>query len=57
MVADELGNTPKVCRSYYVHPKIMQKIEDKSLPNKYYEDKGMKQSELTPSEKEVMKHL
>lgn len=57
MVADELGNTPKVCRSYYVHPNIMQKIESKSLPNKYYEDQGMKQSELTPSEKEVMKHL
>ena len=57
MVADELGNTPKVCRSYYVHPNIMQKIESKSLPNKYYEDKGMKQSELTLSEKEVMKHL
>ena len=57
MVADELGNTPKVCRSYYVHPNIMQKIESKSLPNTYYEDQGMKQSELTPSEKEVMKHL
>ena len=31
MVAEELGNTPEVCKSYYVHPKIMQKIEDKKL--------------------------
>lgn len=57
MVADELGNTPNVCRSYYIHPNIMQKIEEKSLPNKFHEDDGMKQFELTSSEKEVMKHL
>lgn len=32
LVADQLGNTPTVCRSYYVHPTIMQRIEDQSLP-------------------------
>ena len=57
MVAEELGNTPTVCRSYYVHPAIMGKIESKSLPNKIYEDVGMMQSGLTASEKEVMKHI
>jgi DNA topoisomerase-1 len=57
MVAEELGNTPMVCRSYYVHPNIMQKIESKSLPNKTYKDSGMSQSRLTASEREVMKHL
>ena len=57
MVADELGNTPTVCRSYYVHPNIMQKIESKSLPSKWHEDDGMNQFELTSSEKEVMKHI
>ena len=31
LVADELGNTPTVCRSYYVHPKIMSKIESQTL--------------------------
>ncbi|MEC5165552.1 DNA topoisomerase-1 [Flavobacterium sp. PL11] len=57
MVANELGNTPTVCRSYYVHPAIMGKIESKSLPNKIYEDGGMMQGGLTSSEKEVMKHI
>lgn len=32
MVADELGNTPTVCKSYYVHPKVMQLIEKQELP-------------------------
>ncbi|SHG23419.1 hypothetical protein SAMN05444396_106152 [Flavobacterium segetis] len=57
IAADELGNTPTVCRSYYVHPAIMGIIESKSLPNKMYEDAGMMQSGLTASEKEAMKHI
>ena len=57
MVADELGNTPNVCRSYYIHPNFLLLIVEKSLPNKFHEDDGMKQFELTSSEKEVMKHL
>jgi len=31
LVADELGNTPTVCRSYYIHPEILRKIEDQSI--------------------------
>jgi len=31
MVADELGNTPTVCKSYYIHPKILGKISDQSI--------------------------
>ncbi|MEO8253089.1 MAG: DNA topoisomerase IB [Flavobacterium sp.] len=57
MVAEELGNTPTVCKSYYVHPNIMQKIESKSLPNKNYDDEGSQVWKLTPAEKEVMKHI
>ncbi len=57
MVAEELGNTPNICRSYYVHPNILQKIESQSLPEKNYEDSGMHQEGLTASEKEVMKHI
>jgi len=57
MVANELGNTPVVCRSYYIHPNIISKIESKSLPNKIYIDSGMLQNKLTASEREVMKHL
>jgi len=32
LVADELGNTPSVCKNYYVHPKILQLIDKKELP-------------------------
>ncbi|GGW45422.1 DNA topoisomerase IB [Arenibacter certesii] len=33
MVASELGNTPSVCRNYYVHPTIFKKIDEKTIPN------------------------
>ncbi|VXC07990.1 DNA topoisomerase [Flavobacterium sp. 9AF] len=57
MVADELGNTPTVCKSYYVHPSILQKIEAHTLPNQFYEDSGALSWKLTASEKEMLKHL
>jgi DNA topoisomerase-1 len=31
-VADELGNTPTVCRDYYVHPDVMRLIDQQNLP-------------------------
>ncbi len=31
MVADELGNTPSVCKDYYIHPKVMRKISSRAL--------------------------
>ena len=34
MVADELGNTMSVCRTYYIHPKILNLIEQGELPLK-----------------------
>lgn len=34
MVSDSLGNTPTVCRDYYVHPVILQYAEDKKIPLK-----------------------
>ena len=51
MVAAELGNTPTVCRSYYVHPAIFNKIDKKSIPmpNPYKETRG--KYTLTASEK------
>lgn len=33
MVAEELGNTPSVCKNYYVHPTIFNKIDSKEIPN------------------------
>lgn len=32
-VADELGNTPSVCKDYYIHPQIMQLIDQQTLAN------------------------
>ena len=32
LVADELGNTPTVCKSYYIHPAILQLIDKQELP-------------------------
>lgn len=42
MVAVELGNTPTVCRSYYVHPAIFDKIDKKAVPvpNPHKETRG-----------------
>jgi len=33
LVAAELGNTPSVCRNYYVHPALFNRIDKKSLPD------------------------
>lgn len=32
LVADELGNTPSVCRNYYLHPKILPALKKGKLP-------------------------
>jgi len=31
LVADELGNTPTICKSYYIHHNILQLISDQTL--------------------------
>ncbi len=33
MVAAELGNTPSVCRNYYVHPALFRRIDEKNMPD------------------------
>ena len=32
LVADEIGNTPSVCKDYYIHPKVMHLISESQLP-------------------------
>ena len=32
MVAADLGNTPSVCRQYYIHPSILQAVEQERIP-------------------------
>lgn len=54
LVADELGNTPTVCKSYYVHPLIMQKIEKQKLPICETGDYSLFESKLSHSERMVL---
>lgn len=58
LVADELGNTPTVCKSYYVHPKILHLIENQKLTI-VPEAEGVTLStiQLTPSELVVMEAI
>ncbi|MEY2405430.1 MAG: topoisomerase [Acidimicrobiaceae bacterium] len=34
-VADELGNTPTVCRASYIHPVVIERYEDGTLPARW----------------------
>lgn len=51
-VADELGNTPTICRDYYVHPAVMRLIEKQELKEiDATTSKDMYDTELSASEK------
>lgn len=51
-VADELGNTPSVCRAYYIHPKVMRKISKRELSRIEHKEELRY---LSGSEKELLK--
>ncbi len=58
-VAEQLGNTPTVCRSSYIHPKILKSYEsgitiDKFVPKKKRQIKRI-QNENEAEEKALMK--
>ena len=57
LVAEQLGNTPTICKDYYVHPKIMRRIEKQNLPSikKFKDDK--REWGYSSSEKLLMKIL
>lgn len=58
-VAEVLGNTTKVCRQYYIHPKVMQVLLDGCL--KRFETRKLKgvtdTDQLTDNEQTVLKIL
>jgi DNA topoisomerase I len=56
MVADELGNTPTVCRGYYIHPMILTKFEADEIPKKNPFRENRSPSALTAAEK-LLLHL
>jgi len=56
MVADELGNTPTICKSYYIHPQILNMIANQSISWKVPK-KDSPNSKLSSSEKYLLKCL
>lgn len=56
LVADELGNTPTVCKSYYIHPKVLERISNQSIQ---WTDSGITDNptKLSSSENYLMKLL
>ncbi|MCL6261040.1 DNA topoisomerase IB [Aquiflexum sp. TKW24L] len=57
MVADELGNTPSVCRGYYIHPLILTKVDVGELPLKNPFRASKSPNALDKSEKLLLKLL
>ncbi|MFB0947392.1 MAG: DNA topoisomerase-1 [Spirosomataceae bacterium] len=55
LVAEVFGNTPTVARSYYVHPKTYQSIEDRSVPKFTDDDYGLYDYKLSKAEKIALK--
>lgn len=51
MVAEELGNTPTVCKDYYVHPKIFQWADAQKIPHPNPFKDPVSQTELSAAEK------
>jgi len=56
MVADELGNTPTICKSYYIHPQILNMIANQSISWKVPK-KDSPTHKLSSSEKYLVKCL
>lgn len=54
LVANELGNTQSICREYYIHPKVMQAVEDSDYALLAYEEKPSSAFDLSPAEQKVM---
>lgn len=59
-VAEELGNTPAVCRAYYIHPSVLSCYVDSTLHDMLPEPSDAEPSSpyaLTPEEEAVMEFL
>jgi len=57
LVANDLGNTPTVCRNYYVHPTILQLIKQQKLPIVDEYKEGEYEYSLSASEKIVLEMI
>lgn len=53
-IADELGNTPSVCRDYYVHPAVIQCIDNNRMAIVTPESSGALDPALSPAERALL---
>ena len=51
LIAKELGNTPSICKGYYVHPMILTKMEADEIPSKNPFRESKSPTALSASEK------
>ncbi|GAA5033389.1 DNA topoisomerase [Marivirga lumbricoides] len=51
LIADELGNTPSICKTYYIHPQILDKVNEQAIPLKNPYRNSSKSYGLTSEEK------
>lgn len=57
LVSKELGNTPTICKGYYVHPLILSKLDGGEIPLKNPFRESKSPTGLTASEKLLLKLL
>lgn len=57
MIADELGNTPSICKGYYIHPLILEKVDLGELPLKNSFRETRSPTSLDKAEKMLLKLL
>ncbi|MCH7398189.1 DNA topoisomerase IB [Belliella sp. DSM 107340] len=57
MVADELGNTPTICKGYYIHPVILNKVDIGEFPQRNPFRETNSPTSLDKSEKLLLKLL
>lgn len=55
VVSSHLGNTPAVCRNYYIHPTIIKSYQNNILIN--FQSKAQKETGLTKYEQSLIKWL
>lgn len=57
LVSEQLGNTPTVCRQYYIHPALIARIERDGLPlhaDSQFEDTNADEHALSESEQALI---
>ena len=54
LVAKQLGNTQAICRNYYIHPAILNAVENEEFDRLAYEDKPTGRYELSSAEEKVL---